>query len=112
MPYEHWIGDHGICDSYPYNTPQCGWDGGDCHVKYPNCTETIDFTFGDGNCTQKYNTTECGFDDGDCMMNYTGNSTGYYDTRTLGSISIQHVFERVLNYFFSHKEEEKLEWQK
>merc|ERR1712008_437514 len=29
VPNPHWVGD-GMCDSGAYNTPQCGYDGGDC----------------------------------------------------------------------------------
>ena len=140
----YWVGD-GICDDGLYNTFECGFDGGDCGIKcaypnglcdaefnnefckfdmgdclefnakYPHCNVSIPYWVGDNICdVGLYNTTECGFDGGDCIMNHTGNSTSYYYyyRRTLGSMSRQNIFERVLNYFFPEKEEEKLEWQK
>ena len=35
-----WIGDD-YCDGGPYNTEECGYDGGDCtafNTNYPDCT--------------------------------------------------------------------------
>ncbi len=53
-----------------YNTPECGFDGGDCCVeynKYPDCKVYFPYWIGDGWCRgSDYNTPERGFDGGDC----------------------------------------------
>ena len=62
-----YLGD-GWCENYePYNTAECGWDGGDCVVDgYPDCHVDPDW-IGDGYCDgEDYNTAECGWDGGDC----------------------------------------------
>lgn len=70
------VGD-GWCDE-DLDVPQCGWDGGDCPVKYPSCEIPRNSTaFGDGNCDSIFNTTECGFDDGDCEPDCSGANNGY-----------------------------------
>ena len=69
--YTYYIGD-GWCDGGIYNTPECGFDGGDCdwfNADFPNCTVEDPWRLGDGVCFGRgrgYNTPECGFDDGDC----------------------------------------------
>ena len=58
----------GFCDNYePYNTAECGWDGGDCVVAgYPDCHVNPDW-LGDGECDgADYNTAACDWDGGDC----------------------------------------------
>ena len=77
--FRNMIGD-GACDGLPYNTEECGWDGGDCApcddgyfgpnctLYYPNCSVPIPQYIGDGVCDGcLYNTTECGWDGGDCL---------------------------------------------
>ena len=63
------IGD-GQCHLYPpFNTEECGWDGGDCVVKdYPKCKGVDPNWIGDGRCDNHapFNTEECGWDGGDC----------------------------------------------
>lgn len=58
------------CDGQ-YNTPQCGFDGGDCRVfneRYPNCTVDFPAKIGNSICNgNEYNTLKCGFDGGDCI---------------------------------------------
>ncbi|GFH44530.1 hypothetical protein CTEN210_01004 [Chaetoceros tenuissimus] len=74
VDHPFWIGD-GYCQGGPYNTEECGFDGGDClefNQKYPNCTlYELPFPFGgvlgDGWCVNWYNTEECGWENGDCV---------------------------------------------
>jgi hypothetical protein len=75
--YTDLIGDD-YCDGDPFNTEECGWEGGDCCVpglvgpdcnitSDPSCTVPIPNWIGDGNCDGlPYNTEECGWDGGDC----------------------------------------------
>jgi hypothetical protein len=75
--YTDLIGD-GWCDGIPFNTGECGWEGGDCCdpglvgpncsiTSYPNCLVPIPNVIGDGNCDGlPFNTEECGWDGGDC----------------------------------------------
>ncbi len=62
----------GHCHDYePYNTAECGYDGGDCLVDgYPNCHVGVPDWIGNGYCNDwsPYNTPECGFDGGDCLV--------------------------------------------
>ena len=86
--------DHGDCDdfnsNYPqcdaggfpidwlnntachsqFNTKECKFDGGDCdefNSRFPNCIVYEPFRIGDGTCHGgRYNTAECGWDGGDC----------------------------------------------
>jgi len=61
---------NGICSAGPYNTQECGFDGGDCDTfnsEYPNCDVLNPELVGNDDCDDgKYNTEECGFDGGDC----------------------------------------------
>ena len=70
VPEPKFVGD-GLCDNYePYNTAQCGWDGGDCE-KFPvNCDIEDTYAIGDGNCNIEFNTTECLYDGGDCLLKH------------------------------------------
>jgi hypothetical protein len=75
-----WIGD-GVCNAWPFNTEECGWDGGDCircnndgyfgpycNLDYPNCSVPDQAWIGDDYCNgEPYNTEECGWDGGDCL---------------------------------------------
>ena len=80
VTFPEYIGD-GACDGEPYNTEECGWDGGDCvhcnatyfgpncTLHYPNCFVPVPDFIGDGVCDgEPYNTTECGWDGGDCCL--------------------------------------------
>jgi hypothetical protein len=88
VKYPKLIGD-GRCDDLigynsPYNTIECGFDGGDCDFfnKYPNCNVDNLFWIGDGNCDGgDYNTTECDFDGGDCTSR---GPKGFADTSDPG----------------------------
>ena len=63
---------NGRCDNFePYNSPECGADGGDCeefNLNFPGCKAAKTALVGDGKCYNilPYNTTECDFDGGDC----------------------------------------------
>ena len=87
---------NGYCDAIaqkPYNTEQCGWDGGDCcqetcrstekllcgftnnntvRVGFPQCKDprvclaTDPRRLGDGLCDNAYNSLNCNWDGGDC----------------------------------------------
>ena len=65
------IGD-GRCDNFlPYNTDDCGEDGGDClsfNENFPGCEAPITELVGDGICqnVHPYNTEKCDNDGGDC----------------------------------------------
>lgn len=76
VPNRTWIGD-GWCHEEPYNTAVCGWDGGDCPIKYPDCDVTFNNYFGDGKCDEIFNNEACGFDDGDCEPDCFGAGNGY-----------------------------------
>jgi hypothetical protein len=69
VEYPNLIGD-GNCDNVaPYNTAECGWDGGDClHPDYPDCKGVYPGNIGNGICDSSapYNTAECKYDGGDC----------------------------------------------
>merc|ERR1711981_266560 len=81
----HWFGDN-YCDD-ENNTPECGFDGGDCcgddvNTSYCSECECFDFPettqapdgsnceiphwFGDSYCDDENNNADCGFDGGDC----------------------------------------------
>merc|ERR1719228_1493538 len=81
----HWFGDN-YCDD-ENNTPECGFDGGDCcgddiNTTYCSECECFDFPettqapdgsnceiphwFGDSYCDDENNNADCGFDGGDC----------------------------------------------
>ena len=68
------IGD-GSCNRGNYNTPECGWDGGDClKVDWPDCHAEGFVAFqglGNGHCNKAFDTIECGFDLGDCRPNWS-----------------------------------------
>jgi len=97
------IGDGG-CDGVPYDSEECGWDGGDCkqindpcsghfecrssfcsprsstcvefEEEYPGCDVEIQYWVGDGKCDgSPYASEECGWDGGDCpSWDYFGQS--------------------------------------
>jgi LNR domain len=84
----------GICEGQPFNTEECGWDGGDCircndgyfgpycDLDYPNCSIPDPAWIGDSGCDGlPYNVEECGWDGGDCCApGYFGRNcevTGY-----------------------------------
>ena len=93
VPIPSYIGDL-ECDGLPYNTEECGWDGGDCHhcnatyfgpscdLYYPNCSVPIPSYIGNGACNGKpYDTLECGWDGGDCIscdVGYVGPNCSHY----------------------------------
>lgn len=58
------------CDyELPFNSPACGYDGGDClqlKKKYPDCTELS--SIGDGTCNSDANNVNCRYDGGDCEV--------------------------------------------
>ncbi len=62
----------GHCENFiPYNTIECGEDGGDCadfNKKFPGCDAPITDLVGDGICQYiyPYNTEKCNYDGGDC----------------------------------------------
>ena len=58
------LGNGECLNEEPYNTEECGYDGGDCiafNDKYPDCTARFADTIGDGNCLNygAYNTEAC-----------------------------------------------------
>lgn len=62
-----------ICDNQsPYNTDECGFDGGDCNEfneQYPDCEVILNtHLVGDGVCNNifPFNSTNCKRDGGDC----------------------------------------------
>merc|ERR1712071_660465 len=62
------IGDE-RCHGREYNTPECGFDGGDCmqfNEDYPDCPVDCPECIGNGFCSNEHNTPECRFDGGDC----------------------------------------------
>lgn len=77
LPHFFAIGD-GICDNVPmYNTPECGFDGGDCkkcfdkfenHMKLEEFQSRYFDKFGDGACDPKspMNIDICGYEGRDC----------------------------------------------
>merc|ERR1712071_389892 len=76
VPLSCWIGDN-YCDDYsPYNTEECGFDGGDCIPEAINISDGLDYSqcfvpipswVGDGICDpEPYYTPECNYDGGDC----------------------------------------------
>jgi hypothetical protein len=87
---------NGHCDNIiPYNTEECGSDGGDCvefNNQYRNCIVLNTETIGDGICQNvyPYNTTECQFDGGDCSE-FREKYPGCYilDTRFIGDGTCQ-----------------------
>ncbi len=73
VPQISYLGDD-FCDGYPYNTPECDYDGGDCitfNEMYPLCNVSKPWTVGNGHCSidGEYNVTECDYDGGDCLGN-------------------------------------------
>ena len=57
------VGDGSVCDT-GCNTPECGYDAGDCaRGCMPGC---FDFYRGDGFCDDICNVEMCDYDDGDC----------------------------------------------
>lgn len=98
--YNSYAGD-GDCDYYA-NTPDCGWDGGDCcnstcvdstytcsddadsyycrdpsaSDAFPGCDVSSKSYLGDGDCDgSTYNTLMCGWDGGDCCNSTCVSST-------------------------------------
>ena len=74
VPIPEKIGD-GVCNTVPYNTEACSFDGGDCGKPkqgsdplFPDCYVPEPFYLGDGQCNDNlpYNTEKCNFDGGDC----------------------------------------------
>jgi hypothetical protein len=62
---------NGICDGYPYDTPQCKNDGGDCGYQdpYPDCDVPNKNKLGNNRCDGgDFNTESCGWDGGDCSV--------------------------------------------
>ena len=76
----------GFCDPLPFDTVECGFDGGDCinatfGERYPDCKDFtikgsisgasdlgLEIYVGDGHCHQgTINSVECKFDGGDCV---------------------------------------------
>ena len=61
----------GRCDGGPYDTEECGWDGGDCthfRLQFPQCEISAPYLIGNNQCQLgQYNTAECGWDGGDCQ---------------------------------------------
>ncbi len=79
-----WVND-GYCDDRPpFNTNDCGFDGGDCTLKpvdgYPDCFVNIPGLIGNGACSDypPYNTEDCGFDGGDCTLKEVERFPGCY----------------------------------
>ena len=79
--HERWIGD-GVCDGGPYDTEECGYDGGNCpcvdgsfgpncDLYYPFCYAPTPEWIGDGLCDGgPWDTEDCGWDGGDCPCYY------------------------------------------
>ena len=57
-----------LCDTAPYNTKECGYDGGDCKTFPVNCNVMDTYAIGDGVCHVEFNTTDCEYDGGDCLF--------------------------------------------
>eukprot|EP00559_Dactyliosolen_fragilissimus_P000969 CAMPEP_0184858600 /NCGR_PEP_ID=MMETSP0580-20130426/3682_1 /TAXON_ID=1118495 /ORGANISM="Dactyliosolen fragilissimus" /LENGTH=503 /DNA_ID=CAMNT_0027354831 /DNA_START=21 /DNA_END=1528 /DNA_ORIENTATION=+ len=73
---------NGKCNGGPYNTIECGFDGGDCteyRLAYPNCNVLKLYEVGDGKCQEENNSEECGYDGGDCCPESVVNDSKYGD---------------------------------
>jgi len=82
---------NGKCNSNPpYNSPQCGFDGGDCILQpvegYPKCFVMEPDSVSDNVCdnTLPYNTADCGFDGGDCKPVEKYNKCFVYKPELIG----------------------------
>jgi hypothetical protein len=121
--YLNWVGD-GYCDDVSndnntgYNTPQCGYDGGDCcdstcvdtqsftcgidsnyECKDPNACPNSIQSFGDGICDDGNNYNSCSWDNGDCCATTCDVSTGNcgidsnYECKDPGVTCMDVIFE-------------------
>ncbi len=72
VEYPDNIGNGYCTDFPPYNTAECGFDGGDCDLYngLTDCHVDNPTNIGNGDCDDysPYNTAEYGFDGGDCLI--------------------------------------------